>query len=114
MSIQLIASISNITTIRYELIDYGANITVVKKVYNAEDERISSDTIYSTNADEFIPESDEFALEWSIDEYINEFLSYTSINDEDKEYVKEGLKSSRLRYKLEDLYNSWVEEQEEN
>jgi len=95
------------TTTELHTSDYGSNISISRRV-TSEDGSFETTLIFETNADEFLPDKSEFNSDWDINAYIDEYLSFFEFDsEEDKEYVREALHRSKLRYLAVDSYNQW-------
>lgn len=101
------------TKTTYSVNDYGSNISISRDIYSWDDydsTLIDSQVIFETNADQFLPDSEEYDESWDVSEYINDYVSYFDLSAEEADFVKQALWSCNLRYLAVDGYSQWEEE----
>lgn len=93
---------------KLDKIDYGRELTV-RRVEYSDDNFIDSETIFTTDVDQFLPDTEEFDIDWNVNTYIDDYLSFFDFStEEEKEFCREALFSSKLRYLAVDSFAKWI------
>lgn len=88
------------TELEFTKSDYGSNLWCSQ----------NGEIFFETNSDDFLPDSQEFNENWSVSDYIDEYLSFFDLSEEQRNFASQALWSSRLRSFASDSYTKWSQD----